>query len=611
VFYWLGIILLCGGLMLFMLKVEMPDAIIQAFSRFKLVHFAGLTLLYFLLLRWESGFSRLIGFLLATLVYMLPLALRISTGFSSATVIGGFIPYKDGFYYYNGANMLLAGMPIPQDGLQGAFRPLFPGLLAIILFLTSRNLLLTLGLMVLGAAMTAYAAALAVREQHGSLPAALFFTLMYAFIRPMLGDTLAEIPSLALACLSLCLLFRTAQTKSWPEAMLGGSLLILALSIRAGAFFMLPGLVLWLGWLMRAERKFSLKWMLIFSFVMIGVFLLANLVFPRLVSEGGGSAFGNFSWMLYGQAAGGAGWDYHVKTLGTSDPGIVLQAALQRIQKHPLGLAIGFYKAYRDFFSNNSRGMFDLLAGERSALNWVFWTGCVLLLLSGLVKMLKNHRESVHALLLACFLGVLFSIPFLPPIDGGNRFYSASVPFLFALMAAGLPSMKENAASFEKQAGFGGLSVFQSCCLAGGMLLLLVGVWLMRATHAADLPGTIECGEQQMAITARFDRGSYVDILPEGSADCGLAPAVCLAEFAQNGRDQSTDDFFNKLMEFGSVWPQGYRLWADVEMNSKQYYFFIFPMKSAAEIRSGDYFSACALKQETRFQRILQIAGFE
>ena len=144
---------------------------------------------------------------------------------------------------------------IGQNGLQGAFRPLFPGLLSILLLLTNHNLLLSLVLMVLGTAFCVFFAAESLRVEYGSLPAALFFSLVYAFIQPMLGDTLTEIPSLAFACLSLVLLFKTNRNPNVMDALLGGTMLVLALSIRAGAFFMLPLLVLWLGLAFQGEAE--------------------------------------------------------------------------------------------------------------------------------------------------------------------------------------------------------------------------------------------------------------------------------------------------------------------------------------------------------------------
>lgn len=83
--------------------------------------------------------------------------------------------------------------------------------------------------------------------------------------------------------------------------------------------------------------------------------------------------------MLYGQAVGGAGFQYHLQALGTDDSAVVLQAALQKIREYPLGLLIGFYKSYRDFFTHNSMGMFDLLSFRRqSRLGLALFGRCAL-----------------------------------------------------------------------------------------------------------------------------------------------------------------------------------------------------------------------------------------
>jgi hypothetical protein len=52
------------------------------------------------------------------LVFALPLAIRLSTGLSNATVRGGFIPYKDGLLLLQWREHLLNGQPITANGLQ-------------------------------------------------------------------------------------------------------------------------------------------------------------------------------------------------------------------------------------------------------------------------------------------------------------------------------------------------------------------------------------------------------------------------------------------------------------------------------------------------------------
>ena len=550
----------------------------------------------------------LLGGVFTALVFAIPIAMRLSTGLSNATVLAGFLPYKDGFYYYNGANMLLSGQPIPAYGLQGAFRPLFPALLASLLRLTGGHLLLALRLMVLATGFSVYLAALTVKRFYGPLPAAVFFALTFAFIRPMLGDTLTELPGLAFACLALVLLMQAGQSKNSWHAALGGVMLVLALSIRAGAFFMLPFLIFWWGWLHRGGKWLPWKKMVILGLILAAAFVAFNTLIPRALVAAGESTFGNFSWMLYGQAVGGAGFKYHAEALGTSDSSVVLQAALEKMRTYPQGFLIGCYKAFRDFFSNNSLGMFDLLSGTKAIGGWIFWGVCLALLLIGLARTFRQRKQPVNLLLLAGFLGVIFSIPFLPPIDGGNRFYAGSVPFLFALLAAALPAGRWRPREEPSQASQA-LGLGQSAAwLSAGMLFLTALLPLgVLAFSVPPVTTALPCADGQIAFTTRVEKGAYVDILADESAACGAAPNLCRARFSANGMDRANDDFYRMLANMSADSGSGLRLWAGVERNTAEYYFWALPLDMNANLRDGITFSGCAQEVDSQYQRLLMV----
>jgi hypothetical protein len=230
----------------------------------------------------------------------------------------------------------------------------------------------------------------------------------------MIGDTLTEVPSLAFACLSLALLLARA-IPSFCGCRLG--------RVHAGAGSQYPRRGFLhaafpdhlLGRLVRGDRKFSWRRAIIFGLIFVAAFGAFNVLLPRLITEQSGATFGNFSWMLYGQAVGGAGFQYHLQALGTDDSAVVLQAALQKIREYPLGLMIGFYKSYRDFFTHNSLGMFDLLSGGKAGWGWFFWSLCIAGLINGLARALPDqgkreryaagvfHRHSgLHSIPAAC-----------------------------------------------------------------------------------------------------------------------------------------------------------------------------------------------------------------
>ena len=151
----------------------------------------------------------------------------------------------------------------------------------------------------------------------------------------------------------------------------------------------------------------------------------------------------------------------------------------------------------------------------------------------------------------------MFSIPFLPPIDGGNRFYSGSVPLLFALMAAGLPGLQfkktgQSDESLPKQ--IAGFSRWLSLGFSLG--LVIIPLLILNTSGSSVKKGNI-CQGELMPVTLDYTNGTYVDLLPDEEADCGASPELCLGRFASNGTQKSNDEFFNKLVELGEDSPQG------------------------------------------------------
>jgi len=605
-------IFLPTGLFGLILSVKIPDSLLRFQNQYQFLHFLILTILFYLCFRLRGKLGWAAGFGLVMALFALQLASKWSLGISNANIIGGLLPYKDGFYYYNGARMLLAGQAITGEGLQGAFRPLFPGMLSVLLLFTRHNLIWVIAIIVFLVALCIYLAAWSLRDSFGPLPAALLIVLTYSFIRPMIGYTLTELPSLAFSCLAFILLLKGAESKRVSEIALGSLMLVIAVSVRAGPFLMLPMLVLWIGWAYRAEKKLAFKQMALFALFFAAEFLAINILFPRLVTTAGSSTFGNFSWMLYGQAVGGAGWTYHFQALGTNDPGVVMQAAIEKIITYPLGLIIGMLKSYRDFFLPGQVSMFNLISCRQNFYDLLFWIINISLMLWGLVHSIRRIHEPRYSLLLSCFLGIFFSIPFLPPIDGGNRFYSGSVPFFFALESVGLYSMlsyfKLVQAPQKKSSGQETKWIRElSLMMAALILIAPIGVKFTQQLPTVAAP---DCPSSQVPYAIQLYKGMYIDIIPSTNEKCGIFPVLCLVDFEKNGVDKNNDDFFQKLVELSAESRDGIRVSASVDLISSRYNFVVFPLNLIPGSDSGPLYTGCAEKIRTQFQNILLVKTY-
>ncbi|MFN2120592.1 MAG: hypothetical protein ACK2T0_09395, partial [Anaerolineales bacterium] len=471
---------------------------------------------------------------LTMLLCGLSLSFLWHSGYSSDKIIGGLLPFRDAFDYYNGANWILRGEAIKVLNEGAAWRPLYPGFLAALLWLTGSNLQWALAIQVGLAGLCLALAVFSVGRKWGAAPAGLFAALLFFYIQPLLGTAYTETLGLAFGCLAFILLLESDSGHGIRGLIAGLVVLMLAVSVRAGAFFIFPALILWAGWSWRKAGRFSFRVAAIALLTVVAGYVVLNSLFARLTVEPGGFPFGNFAFTLYGQVNGGAGYHKAFEDLGVRDPAVIMRAAERFFIAHPASFALGAAKAYRDFFSP-LWGVFSLGFG---ALDIGLSVVLTLLLLLALVQAVRDLRRPFHALSLAAFLGVLASVPFLPPIDGGIRIYASTMPFIYLLPALALAALIRSSNSEPALSFAAAASTALAAVLGIVTVLVPLGIRYLATSSTVAAPS---CPPDQAPYVAAVNPGSYVDLIPAG-ARCGTLPDVCLAEFNSYGGANDPSD---------------------------------------------------------------------
>ncbi len=332
------------------LAIQIPSSVSQAFAFYSIPFFLLTIILFYINFRLPQKFHWLGGAALTLILLALQLSFLWTSGYSTDKMIGGLIPFRDAFDYYHGAKFISIGQLISNNSNGATWRPLFPGFLASMLFIVQQNLQLSLAVIVALVGICYYFSVYLVNQNIGSLAAAVYMSLLYFYIQPLIGTAYTEPLGLALGSLGFALMWTAAKKQNVRDLIFGLIMVTVALSVRAGAFFILPALILWSGWAFRGERKFSFKYAGISAVTLMIAFLAVNTVYDRLVVQPGGVPFGNFAATLYGQVVGGAGYNWAFKVLPSREPAFIYHAAGRFFLAHPLSFFIGAYKAYRDFF---------------------------------------------------------------------------------------------------------------------------------------------------------------------------------------------------------------------------------------------------------------------
>ncbi|MCI0608136.1 MAG: glycosyltransferase family 39 protein [Anaerolineae bacterium] len=452
----------------------------------------------------------------------------------SGEIIGGLLPWSDAAAYNWEAHRLVNRALLST---WGGRRPLFSGFLAVLLRLTG-DFMITLSILTLLNTLAVFFVVRMVKRLYGSIGAAIFLVISFEFYTRFSGTTLSEQLGFAAGNLALFFLLIGAHTGSLSKALFGLGLLTLALNARAGAFFILPILSLWLAFSFRQRAGFWRSAGLAII-VVISVFLL-NLVLVRVIADPQSTSFSNYSYTLYGLASGNKGWTYVME----DHPGVteseVMPLAIQKIRSEPTLLFQGILRSFGDYFKP-TYGAFNFIYSGlfEQQINLMLWG----LVASGLAYSILKRKEGFQGFILASFLGVIASVPLLPPLDSDEmRVYAATIPFSILWITTGVSALhnwgRKIVTKDENDAGTETGLHFQKPALFFSILLVfltvpapLLGKALAPAPGSLDSSSIPVCEPGEEALNGMKFRDASIVIIGDDAAAESYMPFIRIGDF--------------------------------------------------------------------------------
>lgn len=449
--------------------------------------------------------------------------------YSENNVIAGLIPRTDAFSFYGSAVSLI------ETGFLTGYtrrRPLFGGLLAFLLWISTGNLQIALTLLTYLLALVTFFSVLELRKMIGQPAAVLFFLILFLFMRKYIGITMSENLGvlLGITAFTLFLIFlqtTNADRKKQVIFFLSSNFVFaLAQNARPGAIATLPFLILFAGWFFRDRKKWSWKWMLVTTVVIISAFLINTAVF-NLTALPGGSQTNNIGFGIYGLVAGGKGWEQifvdhpELNTLsGNQFEQAVFQYIWEQLSANPMNFVQGMLVQFKTLFSfAEANSIYSFVWEKNRIFSYALITTIYLLSLAGIVSSFLKKQQKVILPLLIFGLGFLASLVVAPAYQTRHmRVYAATIPFLGFLPSIGVYYLVElfskkirafslftTALDFPIQKGVLVCSVFLA-------LLIIFGPITIRFIAPDEIPPSPTCKEGEDAVVMAYYPGSSIHI---------------------------------------------------------------------------------------------------
>ena len=498
------------------------------------------TLIVYLAFRTPGRFGGLIDLTVVMSLFAMPLAGLWASGQTQTTVLSGLIPLYDAQYYYIDALRLIDGSDF---SVFSARRPLFPGLLSVLLSLTGHNLMVSLAILTGIVGLACYFTTREMHQTHGPEVAVFVLMVLFLYYRAHSGVSMSENLGVALGALGFGLLWRAGMNQRLWMIWLGLLVTTLALNARAGAFFLLPLLILWAGWLLRGDKRVSWRSLVISSTAVILGFGL-NLTLTRFLAVPSGVPFANFSYTLYGLSSGGHSWAYvfdaHPEVLALQEPEQsrrIYELAFELMREEPILTVKGALFNWKMLFSNTWYNVYSYIGGENWTVVIIARWMMYLLAVAGIYAWYRDPNDPVKSLVMISIVGVFISVPVLPPTDAYRmRPYAASIAILAALPAMGFHLLLEKTTrnplgGREKDTASGPSTALFSMLL---ILITFSGPLLIKSTAQPIIRTPSQCPSALDTVLIRFDAGTYVNIRKQNLSFLDWMPDFHISLFQRN-----------------------------------------------------------------------------
>jgi hypothetical protein len=422
----------------------------------------------------SSWLWKVLAFFLTLYIFYLPLMRIWQEATSTFNIVLGILPWSDASNYYFDAMRLLHG---DLFGVFSGYRPLFSSFLAVLFAVTQENIQIVLVIFTIINACAAFLLTTEIANAYGSLAGVMTIYLLQMYYRQFAGTTLSEQLGFSAGLVALTLILFASRTKKNVYFVVGLFFLSFALFVRPGAFFILPVLILLaLFWFSR--NKTAVIKNAVLMAVIVSVIWALNAKLSEIVSGSNSMPLGIFSYTLYGQAMGGAGWNQffidhpNLTTHSNTELAqIAYRLAFDEILHNPSRFMLGILKSYRDFIVPGVFSIFSFIEFGNDIVNRILQIVLSLLMFIGLIKCWLKRGSLVYSLLLVFALGICLSVPFVPPADAsGMRLYAATMAIPCILASVGLPALTKN--QFPSSSYAQGSSSIKAALIIGSMLVI-------------------------------------------------------------------------------------------------------------------------------------------
>lgn len=538
IWHFLG--LLVALLFFYLILVNLSTSIIRSLSialrnGFGIAFFLSILFIY-ITYRIHGQIGELLAFISTMVLFSLGLAGLWISGNTQPLIMNGLIPISDATIYYVDALKILNGGDVSDFT---AMRPFFTGFLSVLLWLTDRNLLFALGILTAIAGISAFLSSREIQKTHGAETSIFFLALIFLYYRHHSGSTMSESLAVPISLLGITMIWKSISNQNEKYYLFGLALLTIALNIRPGAMFVLIGMLIFGGFFFNRKKSFSINFFIISFIVIVCIFSLNKLVIYMLAGPGK-NAFSNFSWALYGLVSGGQSWNYiftvHPEVLSENSNSAIYRLIIEQFFKNPLLTVQGALKYWEAFFSDSWYNAYAFVAGENYWINEVARWGIYILSIIGIINWMINRNNPYTILAITGALGVITSVPFVPPTDAYRvRLYAATIPFFVLLPAMGVSLLQEKLLYRINKNFLNQYDDYLTIKLSISLLIaIVIAPIILKNTVNHVVISEFICPSDMDASVIKFDQGTYINVRRENQIFLDFMPNFHVSAFRES-----------------------------------------------------------------------------